>query len=170
MLERYFSRLPRLFSWSSVAVRHEASRRDFSRMVCRERARADRSGGDFSVLTFRAQPIAGESQVLRQIAKHMAERARIIDQYGWNGESAIWLLLPHCPPDAAEKIAHDICDRFSTADETVGFELYHYKGDKGQPRDDHSRSSDVDAGAPAASNAASQPVGASLELAREPVQ
>src|SRR5690348_9622908 len=98
MLQKYIRQLPRIFRRSTGSRLHEASHRDFSKMVCRERARADRSGGDFSVLTFRAQTNARESRVLPQLAKHLAERARIIDQYGWNGASAVWLLLPHCPP------------------------------------------------------------------------
>src|SRR3954465_4371025 len=130
MLQKYLERLPRFFRRSVGPARYEASRRDFGKMVCRERARADRSGGDFSVLTFRVQPSAAEAQLLRQIAKHLSERARIIDQYGWNGDSAVWLLLPHCPADAAEKIAQDIFQKFSTAQVQVGFELYHYAGDQ----------------------------------------
>src|SRR4051794_7700757 len=95
----------RLFAGLVRAPQRPSTPREFSAMVCRERARADRSGGDFSVVTFRGGSSPGEADVLRRVAKHLAERARIIDQYGWNGESAVWLLLPHCPPTAAEKIA-----------------------------------------------------------------
>jgi lipopolysaccharide/colanic/teichoic acid biosynthesis glycosyltransferase len=104
-------------------------------MVCRERARADRSGGDFSVVTFRAEGCPDESPILRRIAKHLAERARIIDQYGWNGEDAVWLLLPHCPSDAGEKIAQDVCERFSAGKEQAAYDVYHYVGDQSGRKD-----------------------------------
>src|SRR3954447_3744766 len=145
-LRHYLRRLPRLFSRSAGPRLHDGARRDFTKMVCRERARADRSGGDFSVVTFRAGTTAAESEILRQIAKHLSERARIIDQYGWNGDSAVWLLLPHCPADAAEKIAQDIFQKFSTAQVQVGFELYHYAGDQQRDKDVNGKGSEIDAG------------------------
>src|SRR3954471_17970954 len=145
-LRHYLRRLPRLFSRSAGPALHDAARRDFTRMVCRERARADRSGGDFSVVTFRADTTAAELEILRRIAKHLSERARIIDQYGWNGDSAVWLLLPHCPADAAGKIAQDVCQQFSGAPEQVAYELYHYVGDNGRQNGRSEKAPELDAG------------------------
>jgi len=138
--------LPRLFSRSAGPALHDGARRDFTKMVCRERARADRSGGDFSVVTFRAGTTAAESEILRRIAKHLSERARIIDQYGWNGDSAVWLLLPHCPADAAEKIAQDVCKQVSGEPKQVSYELYHYVGDNGRQNGLSEQASELDAG------------------------
>src|SRR3954462_4044530 len=146
ILQKYLERLPRFFRRSTGPARYEASRRDFGKMVCRERARADRSGGDFSVLTFRVGPTMDDSPVLRRIAKHLSERARIIDQYGWSGDSAVWLLLPHCPAGAAEKIAQDVCQQFSGAPEQVAYELYHYVGDNGRRTGLTETASELDAG------------------------
>src|SRR3954471_22793761 len=142
-LRHYLRRLPRLFSRSAGPALHDAARRDFTRMVCRERARADRSGGDFSVVTFRADTTAAELEILRRVAKHLSERARIIDQYGWNGDSAVWLLLPHCPAVAAGKIAQDICQKFSSAPGQVGFQLYHYAGNQRRNNDVNEKTSEL---------------------------
>src|SRR5204863_1736915 len=47
-------------------------------------------------------------------------------------EGRVWLLLPHCPPNAAAKIARDICQSFSEGQDQASYDLYHYAaGDKG---------------------------------------
>jgi lipopolysaccharide/colanic/teichoic acid biosynthesis glycosyltransferase len=123
----YIRRLPQFVARLIAPAPRLASPSDFTTSICRERARADRSGDEFSVVTFTAEDL-----VLHQIAKYLAERSRIIDQYGWTEEGRVWLLLPHCPPNAAAKIARDICQSFSKGQEQASYDLYHYAaGDKG---------------------------------------
>src|SRR3954469_15811461 len=98
-------RLSRSFFRLFAPVQLLASSCDLSTTVCRERARADRSGGEFSVVTFTANAQSAESNALSQIAKHLSSRTRIIDQYGWTGKEQLWLLLPNCPADAGAIIA-----------------------------------------------------------------
>jgi lipopolysaccharide/colanic/teichoic acid biosynthesis glycosyltransferase len=117
----YIRRLPQFVARLIAPAPHLASPHDFTTSVCRERARADRSGDEFSVVTFTA-----EDRVLQQIAKYLAGRSRIIDQYGWTEEGGVWLLLPHCPPDAAATIARDICQAVCSEQEQASYDLYHY--------------------------------------------
>jgi lipopolysaccharide/colanic/teichoic acid biosynthesis glycosyltransferase len=119
----YFHRRAQSLAKLIAPAQHTASPCDFTTTVCRERARADRSGDEFSVVTFTAA-----NGVLRQIGKHLIQRARIIDQYGWTEEGRLWLLLPHCPPNAAAMIARDICELFCAGREQASYDLYHYAG------------------------------------------
>src|SRR3954470_15502256 len=128
-------RLPRLVFRMFAPAQRLASASDLSTTVCRERARADRSGGEFSVVTFTANAQSAESNALFQIAKHLSSRARIIDQFGWTEEGRLWLLLPNCPADAAATIARDICKTVLEGPEQVSHELYHYAaGSEGRRR------------------------------------
>jgi lipopolysaccharide/colanic/teichoic acid biosynthesis glycosyltransferase len=129
----YIRRLPQFVAQLIAPAPHVASPCDFTTSVCRERARADRSGDEFSVVTF-----TGEDRVLHQIAKYLAGRSRIIDQYGWKEEGGVWLLLPHCPPNSAAKIARDICQPFSAGQEQASYELYHYAAGSKGPRENRS--------------------------------
>src|SRR4051812_10206025 len=128
-------RLPRLVFRMFAPAQLLASACDLSTTVCRERARADRSGGEFSVVTFTANAQSAESNALCQIAKHLSRRARIIDQFGWTEEGRLWLLLPNCPADAGATIARDICKTVFDGNEQVSHELYHYAaGSEGKRR------------------------------------
>jgi lipopolysaccharide/colanic/teichoic acid biosynthesis glycosyltransferase len=117
----HIRRLPQFVAKLIAPAQHPASPCDFTTSVCRERARADRSGDEFSVVTFTA-----EDRILHQIAKYLAQRSRIIDQYGWTEEGGVWLLLPHCPPNAAAMIARDICQPFCAGQQQASYDLYHY--------------------------------------------
>jgi lipopolysaccharide/colanic/teichoic acid biosynthesis glycosyltransferase len=128
-------RLSRVFSGMFAPAQLLASACDLSTTVCRERARADRSGGEFSVVTFTANAQSAESNALYQIAKNLSGRARIIDQFGWTEEGRLWLLLPNCPADAGATIARDICEAVFNRHGQVSHELYHYAaGSEGKRR------------------------------------
>src|SRR5215212_1046163 len=116
VLFTYIRRLPQLVATLIAPAQFPASASDFTTTVCRERARADRSGDEFSVVTFTAS-----KYVLHQIAKHLAQRARIIDQFGWTDECQLWLLLPHCPANAVAMIARDICQLFRAEHEIASY-------------------------------------------------
>lgn len=129
-------RVPRLILRMFAPAQLLVSASDLSTTVCRERARADRSGGEFSVVTFTASAQSAEGNALIQIAKHLSSRARIIDQFGWTEEGRLWLLLPNCPADAGATIARDICKTVLEGHEQVSHELYHYAaGSDGKRRD-----------------------------------
>jgi|tagenome__1003787_1003787.scaffolds.fasta_scaffold20864293_2 lipopolysaccharide/colanic/teichoic acid biosynthesis glycosyltransferase len=119
-------RLPRLFFRLVAPAQLLASPSDLNTTVCRERARADRSGGEFSIVTFTSNAQSAESKALRQIAKHLSGRARIIDQFGWTENGRLWLLLPNCPADAGATIAREICEVVLKGHEEVSHELYYY--------------------------------------------
>src|SRR4051812_10439088 len=124
----YFRGLPKSFAKLAGLAQRTASPCDFTTTVCRERARADRSGDEFSIVTFTAN-----KRVLHTISNHLVKRARIIDQYGWTEKDQLWLLLPHCPPNAASMIARDICELFPAGREQASYDLYHYAaGPKGR--------------------------------------
>jgi lipopolysaccharide/colanic/teichoic acid biosynthesis glycosyltransferase len=129
----YIRRLPQFVAKIIAPAKLPASPCDFTTSVCRERARADRSGDEFSVVTFKA-----DDRVLHEIAKYLAGRSRIIDQYGWTDEGGVWLLLPHCPPNAAAKIARDICQPFCVVQAQASYDLYHYAAGNKRTRENRS--------------------------------
>jgi lipopolysaccharide/colanic/teichoic acid biosynthesis glycosyltransferase len=114
-------------SHASAAVRTvDSNAPDLATKLRQERARIDRYGGEFSLVTFSLRPGEQHSATLRRAADYLATRMRIIDESGWTEDGLLWLLLPKCPADAAATLAREVCEHCSTRHEHVIFDLHHY--------------------------------------------
>lgn len=123
---RSFLRLSRpLRPWRAARVEPQY-RSDFSEVVRRERARADRTCGEFALIVFSVDASGSGSHALRAAARHLAHRTRITDPNGWLSNDRFWLLMSDCPKSYSLRTAYDVCDTFSTASETITFEASHY--------------------------------------------
>jgi lipopolysaccharide/colanic/teichoic acid biosynthesis glycosyltransferase len=100
---------------------------DLTKVVRRERARADRSGGEFCFLTFAAAGTGTNDYMLKQLTKNLARRIRIIDEYAVMPDNRLWLILPDCPAVAAARIAREICEQSSTEQQRITYDLFHYR-------------------------------------------
>jgi PleD family two-component response regulator len=71
------------------------SRSHFSKILERERERANRNNHKFSliVLEFRIHEI--EKNRIRKVLKQITARLRIIDEIGWYGPNRIGIILPY---------------------------------------------------------------------------
>lgn len=106
----------------------------------RERSRADRTGSEFSMLTFStAGEESGKPKTLGLLAEFLKYRSRSIDDVGWAGDRQVWFVLPNCPADAAAKVANEICDKFQAEGLPLEYKAFHHKS---QSAEDSSRGND----------------------------
>jgi lipopolysaccharide/colanic/teichoic acid biosynthesis glycosyltransferase len=82
---------------------------DFHRVIEREQARVDRHGGQFSVVVFEPDGVAGGNGQFHALASVIAHRIRLTDEAGWLDERRIGVLLPDTAADGAWYLAGDVC-------------------------------------------------------------
>ena len=98
-------------------------------VIRRERARADRSGGEFALVIFSVSSPPSEASALRAAARHVVRRTRITDKSGWTSPHSFWLLMPDCPKNYSLRMGRDVCEKFSTAVQKITFEVLHYSSE-----------------------------------------
>lgn len=128
----------RLFRGGSHAVPSAVSGlcgpEELERALRRERSRADRTSGEFAVITFSSGAASPDPSALYPLIEHIQERSRSIDELGWNEDGTLWHILPHCSEPSAASIATTLCQNFSTPNQPIVFTLYHYSaGQRGEP-------------------------------------
>jgi len=100
------------------------SRQDFSIILERERARADRNGHGFSLVTFdldgRNPHYAGH---LKQV---LADRLRLTDELGWYDDRRIGVLLFNTPRQGAWNYANRIKDTLAPTAPAPEFSVFTY--------------------------------------------
>lgn len=98
----------------------------FGRIVERERARADRIGGGFSLVAFggkKADLYRGES---RAVGEHLVERIRTTDEIGWLDDGRLGVMLPDTPTAGAWKFVEDVRVALSDAIRIPPCTVYSY--------------------------------------------
>src|SRR5437867_1179661 len=84
------------------------SREDFHRALAQERARADRTEHQFSVVLLHGGGLQ-RSGAAGDLIDKIANRIRVIDQIGWFDERRIGLILPNTSSNGARKLVDRIC-------------------------------------------------------------
>jgi lipopolysaccharide/colanic/teichoic acid biosynthesis glycosyltransferase len=87
--------------------RHLFSRRLLGMLIERERSRADRTNGCFSLIIFHL-PRAGEEQAITELIRTLSDRARISDDVGYLHERGAWVLLDGACAEGAAKFVAEI--------------------------------------------------------------
>jgi len=103
-----FSKLKRFgFRNQPSGVVH--STREFQLILERERARADRSGDQFSLVVFDFENRDNPSFPIEYLTRVLCSRIRITDSIGWHDEKSIGVILPGTAGEGAWKFADDVC-------------------------------------------------------------
>jgi lipopolysaccharide/colanic/teichoic acid biosynthesis glycosyltransferase len=76
----------------------------------RERARADRHNGEFSLVLFRTRGGNWPHPKSMRLAKIMLSRARATDEMGRYDEECVCAILPDTTPEGAWRFAQGVCD------------------------------------------------------------
>lgn len=91
-----------------TAELHEKSSADmmnscenFKTILQRERARADRNGHGFSLVTFNTEAYKNEPQFTGKLIQQLAKKIRITDEIGWFDNQNIGVLLFNTPAEGA---------------------------------------------------------------------
>lgn len=79
-----------------------------TRALRRERARADRTGLEFALLTFAASEPEEKYATLASVARVLGRRLRVTDEYGWLDADRIGVVLPATASSGAWKVADDV--------------------------------------------------------------
>lgn len=102
----------------------------FRRLLERERARADRGGGHFSLLSF--TPSGHHAGDLGFLVSVLKGRLRSGDDIGWLEGRSIGVLLPATSAPGAWKVAKDVCLRFPGTIPAPTCTVYAYPSDAGK--------------------------------------
>src|SRR5215218_5919553 len=82
------------------------NRRQFESAMHRERARADRAAGEFSLVLFRVRN--GEFRMSCRLAKAILSRSRITDEVGWYDDECVGALLTDTGAEGARSFAENV--------------------------------------------------------------
>lgn len=107
-------------SWA--AVRSER----LSRLLERERTRADRSGLSLSLVLFRFVRLTPWRRQRRRLVAAMRRRARITDEVGANGRQGAYALLPHTPEAGARRFAESVAAMLAHEGANLQYEVFTY--------------------------------------------
>lgn len=110
------------------------SRQDFSLILERERARADRNGHGFSLVTFDVGD--GHARHAGLVQQVLANRIRLTDELGWYDDRRIGVLLFNTPGEGAWNYANRVREALSPAARDPEFSVYTYPANWPAARDD----------------------------------
>lgn len=100
---RRFASLPSHNDWCGLH-----SPLELRRIIERERARTDRNGDPFTLVTLSARR-SDDRTALLQLAAELRRRLRLIDEAGWLSPEELAAVLPSTPVAGAWKVADDLC-------------------------------------------------------------
>jgi lipopolysaccharide/colanic/teichoic acid biosynthesis glycosyltransferase len=109
------------------------SRGRFRRTLERERARADRSGGQFSLLSFRVDRSLQGRATFHHLARLLRRRLRLTDDMGWLDGRHVGVTLPGTPAWGAWTLVDDLCLAFPTDLPLFECEVFVYPADEASP-------------------------------------
>src|SRR5207253_5731447 len=87
---------------------------DFRTALLRERARADRSDQQFSVVLLHGDGLES-ARAAEDLISRVSKRIRIIDEIGWFDESRIGLILPYTSSSGVRTLVESIRDMATLA-------------------------------------------------------
>jgi len=84
----------------------------FLKAIERERARCDRGGCGFSILSYEMFDESGREQAEREFCEFLISRTREMDTLGWFDERHLAVLMPETPPTNARVLALAVAKAF----------------------------------------------------------
>lgn len=140
--------LRRIFGRATSVARHGSSawlldRETFQECLERERMRADRSGGIFSLMVVATREMDHAAGIER-LAGVLRGRIRRTDTAGWFDVRRVGVVLPDTPATGAFKLASDLSAYYEDPAATPIFDIYTHPADEQFPDADsgHDKSRD----------------------------
>ncbi|MBN1837422.1 MAG: sugar transferase, partial [Spirochaetales bacterium] len=99
---------------------------DFDVLIHRERARADRSGSEFSLVVYPLDQSRGVGRALRTLEAALRRRVRSIDEIGWFQESVLGVLLPATGLEGARAFGESFAHSLNGSGESLSFRVFSY--------------------------------------------
>jgi lipopolysaccharide/colanic/teichoic acid biosynthesis glycosyltransferase len=98
----------------------------FRRVLERERARADRYGGGFSLTVFDVNESDNPKINEHYLSEIISKRLRPTDEVGWFEKARVGIVLPNTTPWGARKLSEDICQKIANTRKPPVFRIYTY--------------------------------------------
>lgn len=120
------------------------SKKEFTAILNRERARSDRTGQVFSIIIFELEVLNGLKNVIEVLDHLIRQRIRSCDEIGWVGEMRLGTLLPGTSKEGAQKLADDFCDSVFPGKFQAKYIILTYPSNWIDDSQDGTRSDDTD--------------------------
>ena len=108
---------------------------EFRSIIERERARADRTDHQFSLIVLDLGFPEGNHHTTNHILQKIFRRVRRIDEIGWYGQNRIGIILPYTSAQGAQKFAESLCNSFNLPTEGCLLNVYTYDAEQTNPDD-----------------------------------
>jgi hypothetical protein len=102
-------------------------RKDFQIILENERTRSDRTGCEFSVITFEASNSKPDNSSMRCLNKVLNKRIRSYDDIGIIDGNRLCVILPETPADGAQILADIICKAANSGKLHLKYKIYSYQ-------------------------------------------
>jgi len=109
-----------------AALRTLLSQQQMRLLLKKERARSDRTGDVFTIITFAAREPGEATSLFAELARILKARLRLTDEVGWFDQERVAAILPCTPPAGAWKVADDVLLTWDTAREPPLITVYAY--------------------------------------------
>jgi len=106
---------------------------EFRSIIERERARADRTDHQFSLIVLDLGSPDENHHRTNHILQKIFRRVRRIDEIGWYGQNRIGIILPYTSAQGAQKFTESLCNSFSLPMEECLLNVYTYDSDQTNP-------------------------------------
>jgi lipopolysaccharide/colanic/teichoic acid biosynthesis glycosyltransferase len=102
------------------------SSKEFELLLKRERARADRSASNFSLIVYAINGLTSKKNHLGSFLQVMRRRIRTIDEIGWFQDHSIGVLLPFTDRKGASLFAEDVVKKLSKKEKPIPYSVFSY--------------------------------------------
>ena len=123
-MSKFLNLFVRLRQARALSRIHSAER--FRAILERERARSDRNGHQFSLITFDLGRPEVNSAYIQHLTHVFTSRIRSTDEAGWLDNRRIGVLLPYTSADGSWKLADDVCQAIATEASPPKCDVYTY--------------------------------------------
>ena len=106
------------------------SEEEFRRIIDNERARADRTDHQFSLIVFDLGFTNGNQNKNGLLLQKIFSRIRRIDEIGWYDRRRIGIILPYTSERGAQRFAESLCELMDPSMAECVFNLYTYGSDR----------------------------------------
>ena len=106
------------------------SEEEFRRIIDKERARADRTDHQFSLIVLDLGFTNGNQNKNGLLLQKIVSRIRRIDEIGWYAPQRIGIILPYTSERGAQRFTESLCQLFDPSMAHCIFNVYTYDFDR----------------------------------------
>ena len=129
-----FKRLKNIGSFANLNLQKDSngihSEEEFRSIIERERARADRTDHQFSLIVLDLEFPDENHHTTHHMLQKIFRRVRRIDEIGWYDQNRIGVILPYTSAQGAQKFAESLCNSFSPPMGECFLNVYTYDSDQ----------------------------------------